>query len=145
MPASTKNQETSASTDEDRKNDSIAKFLRSENLTLEMALNYLYMYRKNSKLTSLLLDKLKHFCLVESVHYIPTIMYILHRCQFHYDSRLSGTVLQILLGASQRFVPFVPSGQVVLHGLLGRREETCLEPQKQAGLLLARQDQIHSR
>jgi hypothetical protein len=63
-----------ASTDEDRKNDSIVRLINSEQLTLEMAVNYLFEYRKNLKITSLLLERLKHFCLTSSSYCIPTIM-----------------------------------------------------------------------
>jgi hypothetical protein len=72
---SLKHEEVTAETDEDRKNDSIVRLINSEQLTVEMAVNYLYSYRKNLKITSLLLERLKHFCLTKSSSCIPAIMY----------------------------------------------------------------------
>jgi hypothetical protein len=49
----------------------------SDHLTPEMAVNYLYQWRTDSKYIAPLLDRLHSLCLKSSVHYIPTIMYLL--------------------------------------------------------------------
>jgi hypothetical protein len=41
---------------------------------MEMAIGYLFKWRKNSKIAGLLLQRIKQFDMKEIAHYIPTVM-----------------------------------------------------------------------
>ena len=69
-------EQSTVSTEEERVNDSLIRMINSEQLTLEMAVNYLFHWRKSSKITGLLLERIQQFCLKKSVHFIPSIMYL---------------------------------------------------------------------
>jgi hypothetical protein len=69
------NQESSTQSSEDERMFlSNLRMMQSEQFTPEIAVNYLYKWRGNSKYTAPLLNRLFDLCLRESVNYIPTIM-----------------------------------------------------------------------
>ena len=72
----TKQEESTVSTDDNRPNDSCIRLINSEHLTIEMAVGYLFKWRKNSKIIPLLLERIQKFEMGKIIHYIPTIMYI---------------------------------------------------------------------
>ena len=72
----TKQEESTVSTDDNRPNDSCIRLINSEHLTIEMAVGYLFKWRKNSKIIPLLLERIQKFEMTKIIHYIPTIMYI---------------------------------------------------------------------
>ena len=75
-------EQSTVSTEEERVNDSFIRMINSEHLTLEMAVNYLFQWRRHSKISGLLLERIQQFCLKKSVHFIPSIMYY----SIHIDS-----------------------------------------------------------
>lgn len=71
------NQESSTqSSEEERIFLSNLRMIQSEQFTPEIAVNYLYKWRMNSKYIAPLLNRLFDLCLRESINYIPTIMYV---------------------------------------------------------------------
>lgn len=62
------------SSEDERHYQSNLRMIQSEHLTPEIAVNYLYKWRSDSKYIEPLLNRLFDLCLKESVHYIPTIM-----------------------------------------------------------------------
>jgi len=72
-----KNETSTQSSEDERAFQSIIRMIQSVHLTPEMAVNYLFKWRSDSKYIEPLLDRLYSLCLKVSVHYIPTIMYLI--------------------------------------------------------------------
>jgi hypothetical protein len=77
-----KHENSTQSSEDERNYLSNLRMIQSEHLTPEMAVNYLFQWRADSKYIEPLLSRLYELCLKVSVHYIPTIMYN----QFHLAS-----------------------------------------------------------
>lgn len=50
------------------------RLITSENLTIEMAIIYLYEWRNNLQLVQALLERIIHFDQGKAIHFIPTMM-----------------------------------------------------------------------
>ena len=68
-------EQSTISTEEDKPSPSTIALITSPDLTIEMAVNYLYKWRKSPKITAMLLERIKEFCFEQSIQFIPTIMY----------------------------------------------------------------------
>lgn len=59
------------SSEDERHYASFLRMIKSENLTPEMAINYLFEYRTNLKLLSLILNRIREFCSQHYMRYVP--------------------------------------------------------------------------
>lgn len=71
----TKHENSTQSSEDERAYQSNLSLIRSEHLTHEMAVNYLFKWKGNSRYIEPLLDRLFEMCAANGLHYLPTIMY----------------------------------------------------------------------
>lgn len=72
-----KHETSTQSSEDERSYQSNLRMIQSDQLTPEMAVNYLYKWRTDSKYIAPLLNRLYELCIRASVQYVPTIMYVL--------------------------------------------------------------------
>lgn len=92
------------SSEDERAFQSNIRMIQSEQFTPQIAVNYLFKWRFDSKYIQILLNRLFELCLRESMHYIPTIMYNLPKIQIHHEPRKQRSLRKLLLTSSQTVI-----------------------------------------
>ena len=129
-----KHESSTQSSEDERTFKSNLDLIRSEHLTHEMAVSYLFKWKANSRYTEPLLDRLFVMCHGRGVSYLPTIMYPT-LIQLHHESRGQHPLRKILL-AGRRGVPLtLPPGAVELLDLPRLQQEEDRKRNCQAGLV----------